>query len=434
MPRDAAGVTLSLRATVSIPVPIERAWEVWVDASRYPQWQGGVLAVQDLTGRVGEVGTTYVLDHGPKLKRQVRVVAAEPPVRHVIEQTGVGVHDQTAATFEPDGEGTLVTLVTYAHMNAVLRFFSRLDVRGWSQREFQRELDRFAAVAVRQPGPARVGGVYLARAAATRRRLTVIGVDPDRIHVRLHPGHLRDRDPDDLVPSAPKPPSDQMDLWPISPPLRAPIDISTRGLPFLVRDGGHGVDHLALSLDAWADADPSEVGAEEVSDGDLAAVDHWRRRGGPVVGIDAELALAPLCTLRLGVDDAGAEVWGVAKVLRSEILKIHLAIPGDRWSERPAGIDTWRSRVLPKPLDADPELPADPDATVGIGHAPVDRSAFSNGKPVFAGIATLESDELEGYRMWRDAKGGTFSTLQLFAVPPTIGMMLEAAEREHDEP
>ncbi len=427
-------MSMNLRASVSIPVPIERAWDVWVDAARYPQWQGGVLSVQDLTGRVGEVGTTYVLDHGPKMKRQVRVVASEPPVRHVIEQMGVGVHDQTVVTFEPADDGTLVTLVTYAHMNAVLRFFNRLDVRGWSQREFQRELDRFAAVAVRRPGPVRVGGVYLATAAATRRRLTVIGVDPDRIHIRLHPGHLRDGDPDDLVPSAPKPPSDQMDLWPIASPLRAPLTISNRGLPSLVRDGGHGVAHLALSMDAWADADPRDVGTEVVSDSDLAAVDHWREHRGPVVGIDADLVFAPLCTLRLGEDDAGAEVWGVAKVLRSEILKIHLAIPGDRWGERPARIDTWRSRVLPKPLDADPEPPADPDATVGIGHAPVDRSAFSNGKPVFAGIATLEPDELEGYRMWREAKGGTFSTLQLFAVPPTIGMMLEAAEREDDEP
>lgn len=425
---------MNLRASVSIPVPIERAWEVWVDAARYPQWQGGVLAVQDLTGRVGEVGTTFVLDHGPKMKRQVRVVASEPPVRHVIEQAGVGVQDQTVVTFERDGEGTLITLVVYAHLNAVMRFFNRLDVRGWSQREFQRELDRFAAVAVRRPGPARVGGVYLARAAATRRRLTVIGVDPDRIHVRLHPGHLREGDPDEIVPSAPKPPSDQMDLWPIAPPLRAPFDISTRGLPFLVRDGGHGVAHLALSMDAWADADPRDIATEVVSDGDLAAINHWRQHRGPVVGTDADLALAPLCTLRFGVDDAGAEVWGVAKVLRSEILKVHLAIPGDRWAERPGRIDTWRYRSLPAPPGEEPDPTASPGDRVEIGHVPVDRSAFAKGKPVFAGIVTLESDELEGYRMWREAKGGAFDTLQVFAVPPTIGSMLEAAERESDEP
>ena len=82
------GMSVELRATADIAVPIERAWAVWIDAARYPQWQGGLLAVTDVDGPLDVVGTTFVLDHGPKLKRTARVVAVERPVRHVIEQTG----------------------------------------------------------------------------------------------------------------------------------------------------------------------------------------------------------------------------------------------------------------------------------------------------------------------------------------------------------
>jgi uncharacterized protein YndB with AHSA1/START domain len=43
-------MSVELRATVDIPVPIERAWAVWTDAARLTQWQGGLLAVTEQTG------------------------------------------------------------------------------------------------------------------------------------------------------------------------------------------------------------------------------------------------------------------------------------------------------------------------------------------------------------------------------------------------
>ena len=119
-------MALVLRGSVLLPVPIERAWHLWMDAARFTQWQSALLAVRELTGPVSTVGTTYVLDHGPKLQRQVRVLIAERPVRHVIEQRGLGVHDETVATFEPEGEGTRLTVVTYGHMGRLLRLLALL--------------------------------------------------------------------------------------------------------------------------------------------------------------------------------------------------------------------------------------------------------------------------------------------------------------------
>jgi hypothetical protein len=38
-------------------------------------------------------------------------------------------------------------------------------------------------------------------------------------------------------------------------------------------------------------------------------------------------------------------------------------------------------------------------------------AAFHNAKARFAGVTTLEREELIGYRMWREAKGGKFEEL-----------------------
>ena len=400
----------ALRGSVLLPVPIERAWDLWVDAARYTQWQSMLLAVRDLSGPVSTAGTTYVLDHGPRLQRRVRVLVAERPFRHVIEQQGMGIHDETTATFEPEDGGTRLTLVVIYRLGRLMSLLTRLDRKSRTERELQRELHRLAVIAARIPLPARVGGLYLAEAGAVRRRLTVIAVDDQRIHVRVHPGHLRPRDPDDLVPSAPKPPSEQLDLRSIDPPLRTGIDALLMGLPFLRRDGGHGVPHLALSLDAWADTLARDIGDDEVTARDAEYVAAWRERGGPAVGVDGDLDLAPTCTFQLEPGATTGETWAAAKVLRSEIRRIHLRIAANRWSERPAWIPprAWS----PEPLSIDAAT-GDLRAIwpVMIGHYPLSRVTFNAARPRFTGITTLEHEELDGFRGWREARAGTFESL-----------------------
>lgn len=402
-----------IRGGVHILLPPEAAWDLWVDAARFTQWQTALVRVSELTGPVSEVGTTYLLDHGPKAKRQVRVVASERPMRHVIEQTGMGVQDQTVATFEPEENGTRLTLVTYAHLNPLWRFLSMLDVRKAVDKEFQRELERLAELATRVPGPARVGAVYLARSGPRRRRLTVLATDERVVHVRLHPGHLSDRDPADRVPEAPKPIGPEMNLWPLTAPLRANGDVTCAGLPFLGMDGGQGVSHLALSKTAWADAQPTEISEDPVREDDLEAVASWRARGGPVVGIDADLALTPVCTLRLGVTRSGLAEWGVAKVLRSEITTLHVALAGGRWPERPRQLRPWE--VAPS-FEPDASFaPSDVVSLAGrwVGHVPIHRSLRDAAiEPL--GVTTLTGAELEGYRIWKSEGGGTFTTLAPF--------------------
>ena len=290
----------ALRGSVLLQVPIERAWDLWVDAARYTQWQSMLLAVRELSGARATAGTTYVLDHGPKMQRRVRVLVAERPVRHVIEQQGMGIHDETTATFEQEDGGTRLTLVVIYRLGRLMSLLTRFDRTSRTERELQRELDRLAVIAARIPPPARVGGLYLAEAGAVRRRLTVIAVDDERIHVRVHPGHLGRRDPDDQCPIQRRslPPSNSTcdpsicQCGPASTPC-------SWACPSCVEMAVTAWPHLALSLDAWADTLSRDVGDDDVTAADTECVAAWRERRGPTVGVDGDLDLAPTCTFQL---------------------------------------------------------------------------------------------------------------------------------------
>ena len=89
--------------------------------------------------------------------------------------------------------------------------------------------------------------------------------------------------------------------------------------------------------------------------------------------------------------------------------------------------DPWRYRSRPLgAADSDPE--ADLDRKLDFGHIPLAATVFGEAKPVFAGVTTLEPHELDGYRLWREHKGGTFTTLQVVAVPPTMRQLNNAEE------
>ncbi len=396
--------------SVHLPVAPERVWDLWVDAARYPQWQAALLAVRELSGRLDAEGATCLLDHGPKLKRRLRVMVAERPTRHVIEQTGIGVQDLTTATFEPEKHGTRLTVVTHMHLNPLMQVLSRFDRRSRIRREFQAELERFARFVTRRPAQVQVGGVYVVDAGAFRRRVTVIGQQGDRVHVRVHPGHLRGRDADEALPVAPKPLAAHANLYPISPPIRGGGTLPSAGVPFLLRDGGHGIQHLALAVDAWTDSRARPVAEEPVTADDRAAVSSWQVVNRPTVGLDLDLDLAPVWTLRLSSGEP--EVWGAAKTLKAELTRVHVALWADRWPKRPADVRPWSLSV--RGISEEEFLSGAflTGRPFSIGHLPVTRAAFIDADPGFAGVWTLEPVEVEGYESWKEAGGGTFTTLE----------------------
>lgn len=49
-----------------------------------------------------------------------------------------------------------------------------------------------------------------------------------------------------------------------------------------------------------------------------------------------------------------------------------------------------------------------PGESMGMGHLPLSRATFIEWNPVFIQKSTVKPDELEGYKMWLDDKGGYF--------------------------
>jgi hypothetical protein len=61
-----------------------------------------------------------------------------------------------------------------------------------------------------------------------------------------------------------------------------------------------------------------------------------------------------------------------------------------------------------------------PDPSLGIGHVPLQRTAFQDAKPEVAGVTTRTGAELEAIETWkRHTDGSTFTTLQWVLDWPT---------------
>jgi uncharacterized protein YndB with AHSA1/START domain len=180
------------RAEARADASVERTFEVFIDASRFSQWQALAVGVLDQTGPLTEPGASVRIDHGPGMKRTMTILEADPPNRLRYRQRGMGFDDTTTAVFEPDGGGTRVTLSSALVVagGPLGRAMEWLGGRtGSTQKEYQEELDRFAAVASRRPvEPGPVGSFVTADCGVGFRVLKILAVDPDKVQVGLLPG------------------------------------------------------------------------------------------------------------------------------------------------------------------------------------------------------------------------------------------------------
>ncbi len=140
------------RAEAIVDAPLERTFEVFIDATRFSQWQAAALGAFEQTGPLTAPGSTVRIDHGPAMKRTMTILESEPPRRLRYRQQGAGLDDTTVVRFEPDGERTHVAMSSELRVagGPIGMVLERL-ARSQSRTEYQRELDRFAAVVARRP-------------------------------------------------------------------------------------------------------------------------------------------------------------------------------------------------------------------------------------------------------------------------------------------
>jgi len=113
----------------------------------------------------------------------------------------------------------------------------------------------------------------------------------------------------------------------------------------------------------------------------------WRSRTLPASLRDGDICFVP--------SDGGG--YSVVKILEMDESTVHVRLFREKFSEVP--------RVLnPSILSVGTIY----DEHHGIGHLPLSRATFASWRPTKLQHEPVTEDELEGYRIWLDAKGGVW--------------------------
>ena len=86
-------------AAADLDATPEQAFRALAQVERWSDWQAGVRRVVSVSGAGDSPGTTFVLDHGPKMKLQVTILEAVPGVRYRFLQRGIGSAYDVVVTF-----------------------------------------------------------------------------------------------------------------------------------------------------------------------------------------------------------------------------------------------------------------------------------------------------------------------------------------------
>jgi hypothetical protein len=95
---------------------------------------------------------------------------------------------------------------------------------------------------------------------------------------------------------------------------------------------------------------------------------------------------------------AGGGEYKIAKILMVDASTFHIRLYKERFSCAPTHVDT-AALSLGKIDDKD---------GFGIGHLPLSRATFAAWAPLRIQRESVTDEELEGYRMWQESKGGTW--------------------------
>ena len=145
-----------MRFTAEIVAPLDQVFRLHVDAARIPEWFPGVRAIEDVSGPLDRVGTTYRLRFSRLVAGRCEVVAVDLLRMHARTWDSRPLGSAGRATmrfFEGRNGRTRIDFhATYSLPFGPLgRFADRLRrVRSRAERDMRREIDAFKELAERE--------------------------------------------------------------------------------------------------------------------------------------------------------------------------------------------------------------------------------------------------------------------------------------------
>ena len=145
----------SVRVTELVNAPPDRVWAAHIDGPRIAEWFPGARGVEEISGPLDRVGTTYVLRFNPLVRSRVRVTEVEAPVMQTRRWDAgpFGTHGTATVLLRAENGGTRVDLdVSYElPLGPLGRSLERISyVRRRAARDIRRELHAFAMFAERR--------------------------------------------------------------------------------------------------------------------------------------------------------------------------------------------------------------------------------------------------------------------------------------------
>ena len=92
--------------------------------------------------------------------------------------------------------------------------------------------------------------------------------------------------------------------------------------------------------------------------------------------------------------------YSVLKVLKVDDKGVHVRVYSNQFAERPTAVDERTLYMVGKNRK--------PDETLGVSHTALSHSSFAGWGAKLIKVIPVKEDELAGYKLWLEAKGGYF--------------------------
>jgi hypothetical protein len=92
--------------------------------------------------------------------------------------------------------------------------------------------------------------------------------------------------------------------------------------------------------------------------------------------------------------------FSVLKILKLDDGGVHVRLYSNHFTTPPTKIDEGTLYMA--------GMNRKPGEQLGMGHAPISKKSFAGWKAVFIQQSSVKKEELKGYEMWLEAKGGYF--------------------------